>query len=72
VEASGVTVLETPADGAYLTDGKRLVQLIGLTFEKKYVLEDCSKPCDAKPDDNQPIVVTMDQLMRDWRVVDAA
>jgi hypothetical protein len=70
-EKANVVALEVaPAGGDYVTNGKVLAQVIGLTSEAKFILEDCSKPCDAAPEDNVPLIVDPQELSSKWRRVE--
>lgn len=58
--------IEVPAaEGQYLTDGKRLAQMVGLDDEGNFLLEDSAKPSDM------PLVVTPPDLTEKWMTVEA-
>lgn len=61
--------LEQPEGGfVYLTDGKRLVEVIGLDADANFRLADCA----ADPDDPEAMItVGKDELIRDWKLVRA-
>lgn len=55
------------AGGAYLTDGRRLAQMIGADIAGNFHLEDCSGPAGENA---ELITLTHSELTENWKVVD--
>lgn len=54
--------------GAYLTDGKRLCEFIGVDDDGNYHLEDCAADVgDQRPE--AAVTIRADELVREWKVV---
>ena len=61
--------VETPAEmegGAYLTDGKRLAEVVGVDDDGYLHLEDCAASIGGE---SATIRLTHDELVRDWEAV---
>jgi hypothetical protein len=54
-----------PAD-AYLTDGKRLAEVVGVDVEGRFHLADCAADIGS---DNGTIVLTLEEVLT-WEVVE--
>jgi hypothetical protein len=65
--ATAPTAVETPPPpGAYLTDDKRLCEVVGVDRDGRIILEDCGADSD---DPSPPITITCAELLREWRLV---
>jgi hypothetical protein len=57
-----------PEQGWYITDGRRLAEVIGVDVDGKFHLCDCREDCDAMSDDH--IILPLPEVLK-WELVRA-